>query len=423
MLLSPAFGSVHAESRLAACARVGPRGRAGAIGSEIATTEIDLLDPTFYGPRARAVYRELRPVAPIVRDERNGIWGVTTWQGVRAVGGNPAVFSSAAGTRVESGPVPWMMDMDPPDHTKHRKLVNRGFTPARVRDHEARIRWLTDRLIDGFCERGECDFRRDLAAPLPLVVICDMLGIPPVDHGQVLDLSDRLLGSLQGSADDVATAVEAFGEWSAYARSLIGERREHPADDLVSVLVHAEVDGDRLTDDELVFEILLLLLGGDETTRNVGCGGLEALLLHPEQWARLCGDREALPAAVEELLRWVTPIQYMARTVVADTELAGRPLPAGETVMMLYESANFDEDQFVEPERFEIGRAPNEHVAFGFGAHHCLGASLARLELRVLFERVTRRMPDVSIVGPAPSRTIIGISSMPVRFTPTPIVA
>ena len=390
-----------------------------AIGSGIDANDLDLLDPEFYGVRARAVYRDLRPLAPVVRDERNGVWGVTTWQGVRTVGGNPAVFSSAQGTRVESGPVPWMMDKDPPDHTKRRKLVNRGFTPARVRDHEARVRALTDRLIDGFCERGECDVRHDLAAPLPLVVICDMLGIPAADHGPVLDLSDRLLGSLQGGSDNLAVAMEAFGEWNEYARRLIVDRREGPADDLVSVLVHAEVDGDRLTDDELVFEILLLLLGGDETTRNVGCGGLEALLLHPEQWVRLHDDPAILPTAVEELLRWVTPIQYMARTVVTDTELAGVRLAAGEQVLMLYESANFDEEQFVDPERFSVDRSPNDHVAFGFGAHHCLGASLARLELRVLFERVLARLPDLALVGAPPPRTIIGISSMPVSFTPT----
>jgi cytochrome P450 family 142 subfamily A polypeptide 1 len=312
-----------------------------------------------------------------------------------------------------------MMDKDPPDHTKRRKLVNRGFTPARVRDHEARIRALTDRLIDGFCEQGECDFRHDLAAQLPLVVICDMLGIPAADHAHVLDLSDRLLGSLQGASDNVAVAMEAFGEWNAYARQLIDDRRDHPSDDLVSVLVHAEVDGDRLTDDELVFEILLLLLGGDETTRNVACGGLEALLLHPDQWARLQADLAVLPTAVEELLRWVTPIQYMARTVVADTELAGQRLAAGDTVLMLYEAANFDEEQFSEPDRFAVDRSPNDHVAFGFGAHHCLGASLARLELRVLFERVLARLPDLAMVGDTPPRTIIGISSMPVRFTPT----
>jgi len=365
------------------------------------------------------VYRELRPVAPVVRDERNGVWGVTTWQGVRAVGGNPAVFSSARGTRVESGPVPWMMDKDPPEHTKRRKLVNRGVTPARVRDQEARIRALTDRLIDAFCERGECDFRHDLAALLPLVVICDMLGIPAADHARALSLSDRLLGSLQGGTDDLAVAMEAFGEWSEYARRLIDERRGDPVGDLVSVLVHAEVDGDRLTDEELVFEILLLLLGGDETTRNVACGGLEALLQHPQQWARLHDDPGVLPTAVEELLRWVTPIQYMARTAVTDTELASVRLAAGDTVLMLYESANFDEMQFPEPERFSIDRAPNDHVAFGFGAHHCLGASLARLELRVLFERVLARLPDVMLAGDRPPRTIIGITSMPVRFTAT----
>ena len=354
-----------------------------------------------------------------MRDDRNGVWGAITWHSVRAVGGNPAAFSSAQGTVVQGSPMPWMMDLDPPDHTKRRKLVNRGFTPGRVRDHEDRIRAVTDRLIDGFCERGECDIRRDLAAPLPLVVICDLLGIPAADHAHVLDVSDRLLGSLQGGADDVAAAAAAFGEWNELARALIGARRAEPADDLVSVLVHADVDGDRLTDDELVFEILLLLLGGDETTRNVGCGGLEVLLQHPQQWRRVRDDPAVLPGAVEEMLRWVTPIKSMARTVVQDTEIAGQQLVAGDRVLLLYEAANFDDAQFVEPERFTIDRAPNDHLAFGFGAHHCLGASLARLELRVLVERIAARLPDLAIVGAPPARTIIGITSMPVSFTPS----
>jgi len=386
--------------------------------------DIDLLDATLYGDAARPVLHELRRASPVYRDERNDLWGVVSHRGVRAVGGSPAVFSSAQGSRIESGPMPWMIDMDAPDHTRRRMLVNRGFTPARVRDQAARIRALTDGLIDAVSEAGECDFRHDLAAPLPLVVICDMLGIPAEDHARVLDVSDRLLGSLEGDPAKLEAAAAAFGEWDAYARALVADRRVNPTDDLASVFVHAELDGERLDDAELVMEILLLLLGGDETTRNVACGGLEQLLAHPEQCARLRAEPSGLPVAVEELLRWVSPIKNMARTAVVDTEIEGQPVAAGDRVLLLFEAANFDETQFDDPDRFAVDRAPNDHVAFGFGAHFCLGASLARLELRILFEQVLARLPDLALAGAEPPpRSIIGISSMPVTFTPTAPVA
>ena len=201
---------------------------------------------------------------------------------------------------------------------------------------------------------------------------------------------------------------------------VIADRRAKPADDLVSVLVHAEVDGERLDDDELVFEMLLLLLGGDETTRNVTCGGMEQLLAHPAQKQRVAADPALLPGAVEEMLRWVSPIKNMNRTVTEDVEFGGQQLRAGAKVLMLYESANFDEAQFDDPSRFDVARAPNEHLAFGFGAHFCLGASLARLELHAIFDRLLARLPDLELATDTPPpRALTGISEMPVRFTPT----
>jgi cytochrome P450 family 142 subfamily A polypeptide 1 len=215
-------------------------------------------------------------------------------------------------------------------------------------------------------------------------------------------------------------AASSFGEYLGYAHALLAARRADPTDDLVSVLVHAEVDGERLTDDELVFDVLLLLLGGDETTRNVTCGGMEQLMAHPDQRRRVADDSARLPGAVEEMLRWVSPIKNMSRTTTCDIDIGGRRLRAGETVVLLYESANFDESHFADAERFDVLRAPNEHLAFGFGAHFCLGATLARIELQAMFERLLTRLPDLELACDGqPARSITGISEMPVRFTPT----
>jgi len=381
---------------------------------------IDLLAADFYVNGARDAYAWMREHAPVYHDEANDLWGVATHNGVMAVGRNPATFSSARGSRPDTGPMPWMIDMDAPDHLKRRKLVSRGFTPARVRATRDHVKEICDDLVDRVCERGECDFVRDLAAPLPMVVIGDMLGIPASDRDALLRWSDDMLRSLSGDPESLAAAAAAFGEYNGYARTMIAERRAAPRDDLVSVLVHAEVDGAHLTDDEIVMETLLLLVGGDETTRHVTTGGMLQLLAEPETKARLTADLDLLPNAVEEMLRWVTPIKNMARSTTCAVDLEGASLPAGAKLVVLYESANFDDRQFAAPEVFDIERAPNDHVAFGFGAHFCLGASLARLELVVMFERLLQRMPDLELASNEPPRlTINGVTAMPVRFRPT----
>jgi len=281
---------------------------------------IDLLAADFYVNGARESYAWMREYAPVHYDERNELWGVATHAGVMAVGRDPATFSSAGGSRPDTGPMPWMIDMDSPDHLKRRKLVSRGFTPARVRATRDHVLEICDDLVDRVCERGECDFVRDLAAPLPMVVIGDMLGIPPSDRDALLRWSDDMLRSLSGDPASLAAAATAFGEFNAYARTMIADRRDAPRDDLVSVLVHAEVDGAHLTDDELVMETLLLLVGGDETTRHVTTGGMLQLLAEPATKDRLAADLDLLPNAVEEMLRWVTPIKNMARTTTAPSK-------------------------------------------------------------------------------------------------------
>ena len=387
---------------------------------------IDLLDGAFYARVPHAEYAWMRDHSPVYFDEANRVWGVASYDAVLAASKNPATFSNAGGIRPDIGPLAMMIDMDDPAHFQRRKLVNRGFTPRRVRDSQARVVAICDEIIDRVCERGECDFVRDIAAPLPMIMIGDMLGVAPADRDDLLRWSDDMVSAQGGNATDemMLAAMTAFGDYTAYASLVIAARRTEPTDDLMSVLVHAEVDGDRLDDDEIIHESLLILVGGDETTRHVISGGMEQLLRHPDQRNLLVGDPARIPTAVEEMLRWVSPIKNMCRTVTRDTSFFGADLAAGQKVMLLYESANFDGRQFSEPEQFDAGRSPNEHLAFGFGNHFCLGNSLARLELRVMFERVLARLPDLELATeqPLPRRPatfISGLESMPVRFSPT----
>jgi len=387
---------------------------------------IDLLDGRLYAQGSHAVYAWMRANEPVYLDEANGVWGVASYDAVRAASKDTETFSNAGGIRPDNGPLPMMIDMDDPAHWKRRKLVNRGFTPKRVRDSEPDIREVCDTLIDRVSERGECDFVHDLAAPLPMIVIGDMLGVAPEDRDDLLRWSDDMVSAQGGNItdDQLVAAATAFTEYQEYAGAVIQRRRQEPTDDLMSTLVHAEVDGDRLEHDDLVHESLLILVGGDETTRHVISGGMEQLMLHPEQQRRLVDDRSGLDIAIEEMLRWVSPIKNMCRTVTRDTEFFGSQLHEGQKVMLLYEAANFDEEQFRDPEQFDSARQPNDHVAFGFGAHFCLGNSLARLEMRVMFDRLLERLPDLHLAHddalPRREATFIsGLESMPVAFTPT----
>jgi cytochrome P450 family 142 subfamily A polypeptide 1 len=389
--------------------------------------EIDLLDGRFYAHNSHPAYAWMRANEPVYLDEHNGVWGAASYDAVLAASKDPETFSNAGGIRPDNGPIPMMIDMDDPAHWQRRKVVNRGFTPRRVRDQESKIHELCDELIDRVCERGECDFVRDLAAPLPMIIIGDMLGVLPADRDRLLRWSDDMVSAQGGNVSEAAIvrAAEAFGEYDEYAREVVRARRAEPADDLMSVLVRAEVDGDRLDDDEIVHESLLVLVGGDETTRHVLSGGMEQLVLHPDQRDGLVRDPDGIPVAVEEVLRWVSPIKNMCRTVIRDTTFFDAELRAGQKMMLLYESANFDESRFSEPERFDSARRPNDHMAFGFGAHYCLGSNLARLELRVMFERLLARLPDIELATDAPlprreANFISGLEAMPVRFSPAP---
>jgi cytochrome P450 family 142 subfamily A polypeptide 1 len=394
------------------------------------SVDIDLVDGSFYAGDPFPAFAWMRRHAPAYFDETNGVWGITRYVDLKDISKNPDIFSSAGGIRPNTPPFPMMIDMDAPEHHRRRRLVSQGFTPRRVREGEGWIRQVCDDIIDRVCEKGECDFVSDVAAPLPLVAIGDLLGFDQSARDDLLRWSDDLLKA-QGSSDPevIDKAASAFVDYVGYITDVIAQRRSTGKDDdLIGTLVHAEIEGDRLDEDSLVHESLLILIGGDETTRHVISGGMAELLRHPDQMHHLQKDPAGLPTAVEEMLRWVSPIKNMARTATRDVELHGRTVQKDQKLLLLYPAANRDETVFERPEEFESGRSPNEHVAFGFGPHFCLGNQLARLELRVMFERLFERLPDIALASDGelplrPASFVSGIEKMPVVFTPTAAVS
>ena len=388
--------------------------------------DVDLLDDQFYaGGGAREACRWMRANQPVFRD-RNGHAAAATYRAVIEAERNPQLFSNAGGIHPRQPPVPNMIDMDDPQHLLRRKLVNAGFTRKRVRQRASSIARLCDELIDAVCESGTCDLVRDIAALLPIAVIGDMLGVPPQDHAKLLNWSDDLVVE-PDSSDDASVsqlAMVAFAGYQEFAMDIIARRRAEPTDDLFSVLVNADIDGRRLSDYEIVCESVLILVGGDETARHTLSGGVEQLLRDHDQWDRLREDPNLMPCAIEEMLRWTSPIKHMCRTLTTDTEFHGTQLRRGEKIMLLFESANFDEAIFGDPHTFRIDRNPNNHLAFGFGTHFCLGNQLARIELSIMLSALLRRLPDLRLTTEAelplrPTSFITGPEVMPGVFTPS----
>jgi cholest-4-en-3-one 26-monooxygenase len=317
-----------------------------------------------------------------------------------------------------------MLNMDPPQHSMHRKIVATGFTPAMIRKLEPHVRDIATNIIDSVASRGSCDFVTEVAAELPLQVIAEMVGVPHEERHKIFDWSNRLIGF---DDPELSTSQEDGGQAAAqlfmYAHELAAQRRNEPRDDLVSLLVRAEVDGEVLSEPAFDAFFLLLVVAGNETTRNLISGAMQAFMEHPEQRQRLIDDPSQMTIAVEEMLRWVSPVMYFRRTAQRDTEIRGQKIREGEKVVMYYPSGNRDEDVFGNTAgTFDVTRSPNPHIAFGGGGHHfCLGASLARLEIRVMFEELFRRLPDIQPAGPANrlrSNFINGIKHLPVQFAP-----
>ena len=400
--------------------------------------EIDLTDGrNFVAGVPHQWFAELRREAPVfwhpdAAAPRGGFWAITRYDDCVHVNRDWEHFSSARRgslfNEMDDDQLAqqqlMMLNMDPTMHTRYRRLVNHGFTPKMVRDLEQQIVGYADGIIDAVCERGTADFVEEIAAELPLLVIAELLGVPQEDRRMVFDWSNRMIGSEdpEYQTPDVDSGEAAMQVYS-YAEELATNRRLQPKQDLVSVLLDAEVEGEKLDQLELDLFFLLLIVAGNETTRNLMSGAMTAFFDHPEQWELLRQDRSLLPSAVEEMLRYVTPVMHFRRTATGDMELREQEIKEGDKVVFWHTSANRDESAFDDPNSFDITRSPNNHIAFGGGGpHFCLGANLARMEIMVMFDRVLDRLPDIRLDGSVQrlqSNFINGTKHIPVAFAPS----
>lgn len=381
-----------------------------------------LHDPLFYAGDPFPAYRRLRVEAPVHWHATPGFWALTRHEDVVAVSRDPATFCSSRGILLSDIERPVMprqsiIYIDPPEHAQYRKLVQPAFTPGRLRALEQHVAALVSELIDGIAVDRPIDFVETFSAPLPLLVIADMLGVPGADRAQFKRWSDAIIeAGTQPSEENMAQSVELLD----YFGGVIAERRERPGDDLISVLVHSEIDGERLAEFDLLMFCLTLLVAGNDTTRNLLSHGAVALALYPDQRALLAQDPALMPRAVEEMLRWGSPVGSFMRMATRDTELHGASIRAGDRLMLLYDAANRDESVFGEDaEHFSVLRDASRHVAFGFGEHFCLGAQLARMEARIAFTRLLAHFSGWQLTGDVerlPSQFMRGIVRLPVVF-------
>lgn len=397
---------------------------------------IDLVRPdAFAGGQPHRQYRWLRRHDPVhwhPESDGAGFWAVTRYRDVVAVGRDPATFSSAAGgvmlpdadEEQLAGARNMMLYMDPPEHTRFRRLVSRVFTPRNVRALGPRVAALAADIVDEVCEAGECDLVADLAGEMPSAMIAELMGIPRDDGRRLYELTERMHAA-PGVVDEGARA-RAAADLLGYAHEVAARKREAPGDDIASLLVAGELDdGDRLSDEEFCWFFLLLFNAGGDTTRNLLAAGFHELFEHPAERRRLQADLDGLlPTAVEELLRYVSPVVHMRRTATRPTRLGDRDVAPGDKVVVFYASANRDEDVFDAADTLDLGRADNPHVAFGGGGpHYCLGAHVARLEARAVLGEVLTQLADVEPAAPPTwlaSNFVCGPEHLPVRFTPAP---
>ncbi len=396
-------------------------------------------------------FRILRREDPVHWNEGNeyikGWWDITRYEDVLFVSRHTDIFSSESGIvmyeprdpeqalAAANGNGKMLITMDPPRHVRLRRLVNKGFTPRAVNALEPHIRKITRQILDDISAKGRCDFVLEVASQLPLAVICEMMGLERKDWPLMFELTNKVLGSgdpeyqtdapeeLRGTAEGsrIAGNIGTMQMFGFFAQKLMERRAETPGEDLISVIIGSEVDGEQLSDEDILWFCFLLILAGNETTRNGISRGLLTLCENPEERARLQADLSLLPGAVEEILRFTSPVTHMARVAQRDTEIRGKKIAAGDRVVMWYPSVNRDEAIFPNADTFDITRSPNEHLAFGIGEHFCLGAGFARLELRVMFEELFTRFPDIQLDGPVErlrSTFIGGIKHLPVAFTP-----
>lgn len=387
----------------------------------------EVVDRDMYRDYGHEFFAWLRANDPVHQDPA-GTWAITKLEDIKWCERQPATFSSAKGSRPNSvQPQPSMIDADDPWHATQRRLVSHGFTNRQMRAYETHIRETARRLVDSVIARGRMDLVFDIAKPLPMTLIGELLGAPVHEYDQLQHWSDVMISGTDKEAYRRPDTMQAVADYYAYITPVIEERKTNPHDDLVSQLIHGDADGEGLDDAHIIGNALLLLVGGNETTRNVIAGGLHALITHPEQLAiaqRSVDAGQIDEAVIEECLRWVTPIVNMARHTTQDVEVRGVKIPAESQVLMVYMSANRDEDIWDDPFRLDVTRNPNPHVAFGFGPHLCLGSALARLELRWVYTEVLGRCRNLRLADPdftptySHSSFVRGIQSVPVLFDP-----
>lgn len=396
---------------------------------------IDLVSAeSFAGGHPWDQYEWLRANAPIYKhpDPTTGgfFWALTRYDDVRSVSRQPQLFSSYERGVMVGEPSDeelmaqrlMMLNMDPPQHERYRRLVSRGFTPRQAQTMQGRIEALAGEIVDNVAVNGECDLVSDVAGRLPSGLIAELMGIPRSDGERLYELTE-IMHTTDPSVATPERQMEAVGEMLAYAAGVAADKRAYAGDDIASTLVHASIDGDALTDEEFQWFFLLLVNAGGDTTRNLVAAGMQLLFDHPAERRRLQADPDGLMStAVEEMLRYTSPVVHFRRTAMEDTEIHGQAVSAGDKVVIFYGSANRDADVFANADRFDVGRDPNPHLAFGGGgAHLCLGMHVARIEIASLLRELLTRLPDLSPAG-EPKRLassfIAGYHSMPVRFTP-----
>jgi cholest-4-en-3-one 26-monooxygenase len=377
--------------------------------------DIRLLDGEFYSGDPYPTFAWLRENSPIHWDAKHEVWGISCYADIVTIEKNAELYSSLSGSRPETPGDGSMINTDDPHHNRRRRLVSRRFTPRAVKRHEVQIRSHVTELIDAVIEKGECEVVESLAAPLPAMVINRWLGFPPEMWTKCKEWSEiTMLAGGQHTADGnldfgaIPEASEAVGEFAQEILKLAELRRRNPQEDLVSIWANSECEGKKLEDADIIAEALLVLDGGAETTRAVIATTVMNLIEYPSERRKLAADpsSEKMAVAVEEFIRWVTPILNMRRTATRTHRIHGQTIREGDEVLLMYSSANRDPTQFDEPERYDVTREKNSHLAFGFGTHFCLGASVARMELRLMFEELVKRTPEMHLVADKPPKIV-----------------
>jgi cytochrome P450 len=381
--------------------------------------------PDFYLGDPAPAYRELRRNSPVHwTDANGGFWGITRYEDIKWIASRPHLFSSARGVLLPGPNIktdevrPMLITTDPPRHRAMRKLISKGFTPRHISAMEPDIRKIVRDALDRAEAGVDLEYAEGIVAPVPIRIIADLLGAPHQDWETFRTWSDASVGA--ADPDITLTPQEAFGTLTTYFQHLIDLREEGRTNDLISILMDAEIDGERLSSDELIAFLHLLLVAGNETTRNLIAMGTLALINHPDQLQKLVVDPSLIPTAVEEMLRWISPVTHMTRYATEDVLLRDKVIEKDQAVVMLYGAANRDEEIFGDDaEEFIVTRRPNPHLAFGTGEHACLGLSLARLEARVFFEELLARFHHIELAGEVlrmRSTMVPGVRLMHVRL-------